>query len=248
MQTHHDLLSPNILLSDILIFVEDQDMSMFSRGWYLSQIQQALEELSFEAFAYQKTTDIAFPENSLRINMPSGAIEIMEIYGYSGEPCNIQSMKNIYWKRRYQTLGNGMGFTSRNKSEIDDPFILGHESNNNEFWFNVINGVINFSESCSIFDYVRIVYRGVFADIGDTPFVPRMFRQAIIYWVAERVFQTLAVREESKHNKYVNMLKLVYEKLYNYRTGLWEEAQYRAKRIDSKMLSDIKEYLSTPNT
>lgn len=248
MQTYHDLISPNVILADLLLFVDDQDQSMFSNGWYNSQIQQALEELSFEAFAYQKTTDVAFPDETLRINMPSGAIEIYEIYGYSGEPCNIQSMKNIYWKRRYQTMGYSRGFTSMNKEGINDPFIMGHTPNTDEYWFNPVNGVIHFSESCRIFDYVRIVYKGVLADIGDTPFVPRMFRQAVLYWCAERVFQTMANREESKHNKYVNMLKIVQEKLYNLRSGLWEEAQYRAKRIDRKMLSDIKEYLSTPNT
>ncbi len=46
----HDFVTVNEILADVLKIVQDTDFKINSKGWYTSQIQQALEELSFDTF------------------------------------------------------------------------------------------------------------------------------------------------------------------------------------------------------
>ena len=46
----HNFVSVNEILADVLKIVKDSSFKLNSKGWYTSQIQQALEELSFNTF------------------------------------------------------------------------------------------------------------------------------------------------------------------------------------------------------
>ena len=52
----NDFVSVNHILSDVLLEANDENLNIgFTKGWYISQIQQYLEERAFDSF-YQEIT------------------------------------------------------------------------------------------------------------------------------------------------------------------------------------------------
>ena len=46
----HSFVSVNEILADVLKITNDDGFKINTRGWYISQIRQALQELSFDTF------------------------------------------------------------------------------------------------------------------------------------------------------------------------------------------------------
>lgn len=239
----NDMLSPNIILSDVLLELQDESMRKFNKGWYMSQIQQCLEELGFDSFFHTSTQDFDFPSN-MKLEYPTGCFNLREIYVLSVTDCTINDQKNVYWKRRFTTNGNGKGYTAQNKDGIQDPFISGYGSDSTEYFFSVYNGIIHFSDACANYNKVRLVFNGIIGDIGDVPFVPRIFRQVTKSWVLRAAYAVLKNREPKIYRPmYLDQHNILMTPI----TGEWDKAISRVKAIDSKMLRDMKEYNSKMN-
>lgn len=263
----HNFVSTNQILADVLKTVDDSSFKVSSRGWYTSQIQQALEELSFDTFFDERNESFDVPKD-LRLDMPKGAFNLKGVYLFSGTNCDIGKSVNVYWKKNFINSSSGNGYVAKDKWENDkDPFYQGRTArslenqsltdptenfNNNPdnlYFFNVQNGMIMLSETCRKFPKVMLVFNGIMTDIGEAPVVPQFFRQAVKDFVlvpalAEKMRDTIATKEYSHwammHANYKQQLNRPYE-------GSWAKAEHRAKQLNNKVRQDIKEYFTRLN-
>ena len=259
----HNMISPGEILSDVLKQCNDESFKDNSRGYYTSLIQQALQELAFDTFFDERTETLAVPGN-LNVEMPKGAFNIRQLYLYNGTECNIENSQNIYWKRNYYTKGNG--YLARDKGfNNNDPFYNNrtvgrhddanlrrvnstHSSITQSYFYNVQNGIIMLSQSCKRFENIAIVFNGTGADIGDVPFIPQLYREAIKMWVLDSALKVkMATATPAEFNRWQTLWSINDKLLRKPYTGAWEEAQVRAKSIDAKQREDLKEYLGRLN-
>jgi len=258
------MISPGEILSDVLKQIDDESFKDSSKGYYMSLIQQALSELAFDTFFDERTETFPVPEN-LNLEMPKGSFNIRQLYLYSGTECNIENSQNVYWKRNYYTKGNGFLARDKGYNNNNDPFYdsrtfgryenpylrrvnNGKSSISEAFYYNVQGGVIMLSASCKRFENIAIVFNGTGADIGDVPFIPQLFREAIKMWVLDSALKVkMAMAVGADFNKWQTLWSINNNLLRKPYTGIWEEAQVRAKSIDSKQREDLKEYLGRLN-
>jgi len=258
--SQHSSVSPKEILADVLKFVGDESFKDNSEGYYMSLIQQALQELAFDTFFDEKTETFPVPKN-LCLEMPLGMFNIRQMYLFSGPVCDISNAVNVYWKRNYFTRGNG--YLARDRWKNTDPFydsrtLLGsngmpdnslrranvNSSLNNLYYYNIQNGLIMLSSNCPSFENVAIVYNGTGGNIGDTPFIPMLYREAIKSWVLDSALKVkMAMSEGAEFNKWQTLYSMNNSELRRPYTGLWAEAELRAKSMDSKAREDMKEYL-----
>lgn len=259
-----NMVSPDEILADVLRFANDESFKDASKGYYLSLIQQALQELAFDTFFDERTEFFDVPEN-LQLPMPLGAFNLRNMYLYNGTECDFSTAQNIYWKRDYFTKGNG--FLARDKgNNNNDPFFenrrrqdSGGDANpglrrtgglngaiGNVFYYNIQNGMIMFSSNSRSFEKVAIVFNGTGGDIGEAPFVPQFLREAVKGWVLDSIYKIKMAMSQGgpDFNKWQTLWSLNNSELRRPYTGAWETAELRVKSMDSKARKDMKEYLS----
>ena len=262
----HSVVSPDEILSDVLKLARDESFKDNSKGYYMSLIQQALQELAFDTFFDERTEFFPVPPN-LRLEMPKGAFNIKQIYLYNGDSCDISKSQNVYWKKNYYTKG-GEGYLARDKWNNNDAFYdnrslpNGNGANNDPslrrtnvnslqsqlYYYNIQAGMIMFSSNVRNFENIALVFNGTGVNIGEVPFIPMLFREAIKSWVLNPVYQIkMANADGAEFNKWQMLFNINNTKLNTPFVGLWAEAQVRAKSIDSKQREDIKEYLGRLN-
>ena len=255
--SRENMITPNEILADVLMYFQDESYFLFTKGYYISQMQQALQEISLDTLFQTVTKDIAIG-GRLRIPIPEGCYNLREIYVYSGDGCNIENLHNVFWKRRYQTNGDGNGYTSENNEQnSNDPFFPNFNSDifngtnnidNDLYYFNVINGDIHLSQSCVDYDTLRVVFNGLMTKMGDVPSIPVLFREAVKQWTIVNCLQKLRARGDDKYKVWRDLYKEEYQVLTTPFEGTWDKAKMRAERLDIKKLRDMKEYLSSINS
>ncbi len=255
--SRQNMITPEAILADILMYFQDEDYFLFSKGYYMSQMQQALQEISIETLFQEVTKDISI-NGKLRIPIPEGCYNLREIYVYNGDNCSIENLKNVYWKRHYQTNGDGNGYTAENNEQnTSDPFFPNFDaeymgSNVNEsnslYYFNVVKGVIHLSQSCVGYATMRVVFNGILTEIGDIPTIPVIFREAVKQWVVVSCLKSLRARGDDKYKIWRDLYKEEYQTLIMPYDGVWDKAKLRAERLDIKKLRDMREYLSSINS
>lgn len=249
----NDFVSVDHLLAEITSTLNDVEFrSGFSKGWYISRIQDALQELSFDTFWLKVQQDITIPEN-LQIPMPPGVFNVREIYLYNGEVCHPQKSQVVYWKRNFNNNFDGDGYTSRVKddgSQSSDIFqpnqrIMGSSNYigfaGMKFYYNTVNGLIMLSRDCSAYPNIRIVYNGMGGEIGDLPVVPRFFERAVNDYVEERFYNAMKSRDPRKYRILWND---AYSRLNDLVGGSWNKARKRIKAMDSSEKASMEEYIS----
>ncbi len=265
-QSIESFVTVNHILADVLRLVKDDDFRVQSKGWYTSQIQQALEELSFDTYFNELNEDFAVPED-LRLPMPKGAFNIRQIYLFNGTKCVIgQNSQVVYHKRNYFT--GGKGFLSRNKLNTNnrDPFYRNETSPHNVrnraakgddaraitdlYFYNVQNGLIMLSESAKRFERIFIVFNGVSTDIGEAPAIPSFLRQAVKDFTAEKALQMRMSDAigTAAFNSWQTLWSITNNSLTKAFDGSWAKAEHRVRALDSKEREDLKEYLSKLDT
>jgi len=241
------LITPNEILADVVEESQDYSFREHTKGWYVSQMQQCLSELSFDTFLLKLWDDFVFPAGTLALAMPANSFNIRRIYIYDGLLGSPSTQKRVRWKRNYATRGAGMDFTADNKAGTeDDPFMVPiSQSTQDDIYFaEMQNGVITFSSNCASFGFVRLYFNGSLAPIGETPFVPELFRQAVKEWVMLQVYR---IRRNKNPRVHRTTYMDAYNEFHRRFDGTWAIAKLRAKRIDQQMADDVKEYLSKMN-
>jgi len=254
----HSFVSANEILADVLKTVDDASFKVSSPGWYKSQIQQALEELSFDTFLDERNESFDVPSD-LRLDMPKGAFNLRGIYLFSGDNCDIGKSVNVYWKKNFINSSSGNGYVAKDKFENGkDPFYgnrgpetSGTRAHNpsNLFFYSIQNGTIMMSESCRKFPKVMLVFNGISTDIGDAPIVPQLYRQAVKDYVSvpaleAKMLDKIGTNQYNHwammHAKYQNSLNKPYD-------GSWAKAEHRSKQLNNAVRQNIKEYQTKLN-
>jgi hypothetical protein len=251
--TSNDYVSIEHLLAEVTATVNDTDYKKgFPKGWYISRIQDAMQELSFDTFWLKVQQDVEFPENC-QIEMPKNVFNIREIYMYNGSLCNPQKTQMVYWKRLFNNTADGNGYTAQvkddgsNGSDIYQPNQRVYTGNMQGFYgpkyyYNVINGLIMFSKECKGYEFVRIIYNGMGVENGDLPVIPRFFERAVVDYVEEKFYNAMKARDP---RTYRPLWTDAYQKLNDFANGSWNKARKRIKSMDSKEKASMEEYISS---
>jgi len=251
----NDFVTPEHILSDVLPLVGDFDLRKgLTRGWYISQIQAAIERLALDTYFNVVTGDFTMPSKTLQDKMPANCFNIREMYLWSGDCCTPQSSVIVHYKRLYNNKPGGADYTALRKdtgSEAEDPFyqpfLRGfslYNGDQNLHYANIQNGLIMFSSNCSSWDNYRIVYNGMGGEFGEQPIIPRILRDVVIDFVVERVYRAMAAREP---RLYRILQQDAFERLFNRQVGTWWEAMRRISSMDSWMKDAYAEYQNRGN-
>jgi len=251
--TANDFVSIDHILADVTATVNDMDYKKgFSKGWYISRIQDAMQELSFDTYWLKVQQDVEMPENC-QLKMPKNVFNVREIYLYSGEICNPTNSQVVYWKRLFNNTASGEGYTAKvkddgsNSGDAFQPNQRYFNKNNNGFYgpkyyYNVLNGLLMFSEECKGFPYIRIVYNGMGVENGDMPIIPRFFERAVVDYVEERFYNAMKSRDP---RTYRGLWNDSFSRLNDLRSGSWSKAKKRIKAMDSQEKESMEEYISS---
>lgn len=269
-QSPHSYITIDEILSDVLKSVNDSSFKKNSRGWYMSQAQQAIEELSFDTYFQIENSSFDIPEN-LRLEMPKGSFNIREMYLFNGDECNIGTSAVVYHKKNFINGKSGNGYVARDsynnnrdpfhtqrghrsdrtlggRNERSDRFSSGSGLRSEVHYFSVQNGLIMLSSSCSKFEKVMIVYNSVGTEIGEAPIIPTLLRQAVKDYITVKALESIMAMDDEKFNKW-NALYSIHKSNYGDgdMNGSWAQAKRRVKRLNTKQRNDIKEYMSKLN-
>ncbi len=235
-------ISPNEILADALVSINDENMKLFRYGWYLRQIHNGIKKLNYLAPYIETFIDLDIPDN-LIVPMPSGAANIVDIFLWNGKDCNIESSKRVFHKDNFHTRGFNRGYTARNKTGQSDPFIAPFSHDHNVYFYNVHMGNIVLSDACSQYENIRIVYKGFPKSISQVNYIPDFFRDTLAAYVVERAFAALKARDLSYRSLWMD----AYHDLYNAPSpgerSKWDFAIAMAKKLDKKHMDDLAEYL-----
>lgn len=251
--TSNDYVSIEHLLAEVTATVNDTDYKKgFPKGWYISRLQDAMQELSFDTFWLKVQQDVVMPENC-QLEMPKNTFNIREIYLYNGSLCNPQKTQMVYWKRLFNNTASGDGYTAQvkddgsNGSDIYQPNQRVYTGNMQGFYgpkyyYNVLNGLVMFSRECKGYSFVRIVYNGMGVENGDLPVIPRFFERAVVDYVEEKFYNAMKARDV---RMYRPLWTDAYQKLNDLVNGSWNKAKKRIKAMDSKEKASMEEYISS---
>lgn len=242
-----NFVTVNEILADVLSVVDDENFNLRSRGYYTSQIQQALEELAIESFFDHRTVTVKIPED-LRIEIPKGTFNLKNMYLFNGDECNIETSTPVYLKKNFINAPSGNGYVANNKGRNDrDRFhkdSFREENPSNLFFYGIQNGMIMLSSSCKSYENLFIELNGLGQELDDLPIIPIFLRQAVKDYVAIKVLQVkIAKVPMAEYNRWLSILNVHKESKGNDFTGSWMEAQRRVRRLDDKARRDIKNYM-----
>jgi len=250
----NDFVSIEHILAEVTATLDDMEFKKgFSKGWYTSRIQDAMQELSFDTFWLTVQHDYEMPKNC-QIEMPTNVFNIREIYLYTGSLCNPNKTQVVYWKRHFNnTSRGGEGYTSRvkddgsNGGDIFQPNQRIYSRNMEgfygpKFYYNVNNGLMMFSKECSSFPYIRIIFNGMGVENGELPIIPRFFERAVVEYVEERFYNAMKARDP---RVYRALWSDAYSRLNDPVNGGWNKARKRIKSMDSQEKESMEEYISS---
>lgn len=271
----NDFVTGDQILSDVLVECQDEGLRIRSKGWYMSQIQQALEELSFDTFFQKGMARILKVDTTkLQVEMPTGMFNIQEMYAFNCccetddddpdtcdlecECCETSPTVKVYWKRQYNNQPKGGKTYTASRKEAGtvspDPIMPYDSVTNgantsiykaNLVWANIQNGIIMLSSSASGYNRLKVIYTGIMCDIGETPFIPKFFRQAVKDFVCTKFYAFMKAREPRTYRviwaDYKNELDTLNM------DGSWHKARKRAASMDAWEKETMREYLGRPN-
>ena len=241
----NDFVSTNHILAEALVNVNDQDLrNGFTRGWFTSRIQDALQELAFDTFYEEITNDYDFPTDKLAIPMPKNAFNLREIYLYNSTCCSPTTSAKVHWKRLFNNNGGqSAGYTSKvtatGSDSTVDPIIPRHMGADKHLVANLQNGMIMFSSSCSAYKRIRLVYNGMGGEIGEEPIIPRFFERFINDWVEEKYYSAMKAREP---RKYRILWQDAYNKIHS-NGGSLMTAKMRISSMNTFEKESLEEYI-----
>jgi len=251
----NDFITPKEIASDVLMFVGDTGLRYgLSLGWYVSQVQQAVERFALDMFFQVITADFSFPSQKLQDPLPKNCFNIRELYLWNGSCCTPENSVIVHYKRLYNNKPGGTGYTANRKendNQAIDPFyqpylrgITTFDGQGTLYYANIQNGLIMFSSNCASYSNYRIVYNGLGGEIGDEPIIPRMLRDAVIDFVTERAMRAMMAKEP---RTYRILWADAHERLYNRQTGTYWEAMRRVATLDTWMKERYNEYSNRGN-
>jgi hypothetical protein len=253
------------ILHDVTNQVDDERMEFLSKGFYVSQIQQCLEELAFETFFDKQQMDFNMPKDRI-LDLPAGFWNPEIVYVFYGDSCVVGRSQKVWWKRNFNSrktgyFGINKGFNpsdpfldnnglwqNRRLLEPNDLNLIRYRSNfENNYYYNIVNGQMHFSLKCATFEKIHIEFHGTGCPIGEVPFIPLFFRQTVKDYVCEVGLRIRLAKD--KDPRWKNLWTIYDRNLNKYGDhgfckGSWYNAEYRMKTMNASDRNDLKEYLS----
>lgn len=240
-----DLITVDTIIGEAISVLDDSEFSHgLSKGWYISRVRDAMDELAVDTFNLELTTDIDIDHKKMAVKMPSGAFNIREMYLHNGV-CEPTSSKIVHWKRQFNNNGAGAGHTAKIKQGqgSSDPYYPSYRATagcNNLCYANISNGLIMLSSNSSGYTKLRVIYNGTYGDVGDVPVIPRFFKRAVIDYIEERFFMVMKSRDPRKwRSSWVDASNKL-----NSRDGSWKKSRIRASSMHSWEKQSIQNSLS----
>lgn len=242
-QSSESYLSPDLIISEVAETTGDPEYKFTMPGTYMSMVQKALQELSFDTFFLQKDKVYEI-KDCLKFTLPSGFFNILNVFVFNGDDCNPTNSRPVWFKRDYSNKISRNTYNNQN-----DPFFGYHGSNppGNVFFCGIRNGVIELSPNCKTYQKLLVRANGLICDIGEVPMIPMFFREAVIDYCVSKI---LAIRianpnaPENMINRWQYLLGLHKSNLEKPFDGSWDKAMHRVRKMDKKEKQDLLEYLS----
>lgn len=254
-------ITPETIIFNASVNAGDRNYESFPKGFYMSLIQDAFEELNMTSFFAEERADLDLPMDNLTLALPKGCINVMNIYVYNGNECNPSNSRKLYWKRNYFTKV-GPGYVANDKWHNNrDPFLEKHTNTsstdkslirhnassgiNELLYYNIQMGNLMLSSSCrSAGTKVHIHYRGVGGDVTEAPIIPRYYKQAIEDYVTEAALRARMANEPSNFRN-LQPLWAMYEKRLNKEGmfGSWFTAVQMVRDMNTSQYNELSEYL-----
>ena len=237
----NDYLSVNHLLAEITMACGDKDFrNGVSKGWYISRIQDALQEIAIDTF-YQKITDDFDVPDDLNLAMPENSFNIRLMIAYRGACCVPSSMGVIHWKRNYNNKKKVDGALTRHmgtgKTNGNEPIMPSTRGVGSLLYAGVQGGFISFSPAVAQYDKIRITYNGMGIQVGDTPVIPRFFERVVNAYVRSQ-YWLIKLAEEPR--KWVGN----YDRAVGEHGVQMEKAKMRVASMNSWEKESMEEYIS----
>lgn len=258
-----NFVSVNEILADVLKLVKDSSFRTNTKGWYTSQIQQALSELAYDTFFQKRVELLPIPSN-LRIEMPKGAFNLKEIFLTNGTKCDLgPSTPQVWHKTNFWT--GGAGYAAKDKwNNGKDPFYTNRSGNpgphgsilssdrqisDQLYFYGLQNGLIMLSPSCRAFKNIFIYFNGTGCDIGDAPVIPEHLRQAVKDWVLVKALPNKMSDSigTNAYNHWAFMFNSTKADLMKPFEGTWAKAEQRVKHLNKNHRQALKEYAAKMN-
>ena len=248
----NDFVSLDIILADVLQMCGDESTRINPKGWYVSQVQKALEELSIDTFWNERTVDVPLDKVLLQTDIPENMFNPREIYLWSGDCCSPETSVTVHYKRHHNNkpgVGGTRHTAHRKDNGVYDPFFSpfrdtpGHAPVSGLFYANIQNGVMMFSSNSAQYDMVRFVGNAYGGNIGDAPIIPRFLREAAVDWVVEKYLRARYNRDVQYRVRWMD----ADSKLNRPYVGTWAKAKKRVKSMDTWELTSMKEYFGRMN-
>jgi len=245
------------ILHDVLKACDQEELKDgFEEGWFISQIQQSMEEIEFDSFYNIVTRDLPLDKANLRLDVPKNAFNLREIYLFNGDCCDPSDSQIVHLKRLHNNKGIGKNYTSKTRQDggtNTDPYFgrgLFRRRQNRAIgigealqYANYYNGVIMFGPDAEGFDSVRLVYNGISADIGDEPIIPRFFRQYVKDWTLMKYYEAAKQRDRSLRSLWADYKGNLYDRI----SGTYFKAVDRIAKMDMHTRESMNEYLGRFN-
>ena len=235
----------NDILADVLVMVDDAEIKKgLTRGWYIRQIQNAMEQLAIDTHYQVFTADLDFPENYI-LPEPKNCFNPREIYLYNGECGKPTTSRPVVFKKRFNNSQGGTDYTARRKETMEpDPFLIsGGEKN--LYYANIQDGMIMFGASCSGYKFVRLVFNGLGTDIGVEPIIPRVFREAVKDYVRVQALTVFSARDKGMLP--ILQMALMDKDGQRNNPGSWAKAKKTAARANTWIRQNLDEYQGRMN-
>lgn len=259
-----DLISADEILSEVLPFTGEKRLESVTKGFIYMQMNNCLEELSYDTFFQDDTRPFDIPPNRM-IDIPPLVFNIRQMWLYSGDSCNFSDATNVYHKRNYFHNGGSEGFQKNSfRDNHNDPF-YGHDgttsdrrsvpqdvyrdgtdiAGSNLFYYGYNNGRIFFSPSCAAFSSVMIKFNGIWQLDTGTPCVPRFLRRVLVDYCTVAVYKAKVHENPALYRTFLLDAESRLDR--DGMRGSWYNAEVRVSRLGSKHREDLYEYLSRLN-
>lgn len=257
METGH-YIAPGEIIFKSSGYAGDIEFKAVPKGFYLSLVQDALNELNLASMYLDARHDYVI-DAKLKFILPPDCIRVDGVWVFSGDECNISHGKKVYWKRNYYNRGGS--YIANNKAQNDgDPYIvntsgMGRQKNmtksadtihNGLLFYEIENNELRISDSCmGAGTKIHIKYKSSGGIFEETPVIPIIFKDAITDYVTEGILMFRMANEAANApilSRMADRFSMRLDK--NGMNGSWQTAVVNAKRYSKAKMDDLKTYMA----
>jgi hypothetical protein len=220
------------VLSDSLVLCRDEDFrSGWTKGYYVSTIQRALQDLAFDTFYLEGDEWLQVDQDCFQMDMPCNMFNPREFYLHNGTPECPTGIVQVYWKRLFNNGKGGTTYTAARRDDgvsQDDPYMPGSFIGENVYYANIQNGRIMLSRNCVGFTWLKIHGNIAGTAIGDSPVIPLYFRTVLSDFVCEKFYRYKTSQDRAFQSDWA-----MYNERLNGENGSWNKAEKRIKTLST---------------